>query len=87
MSSLLVHCEYFQEFKKFIIKICKPFSLKIGWEAQENEGNYNYLFNQKSPYSLMKLLMSILKKIEKYVNQNCNRDKHFIFLYLVKNLH
>ncbi len=38
LSSLLVHTEYFEGYRKFIIKLCKPFSVKIGWEIKENEG-------------------------------------------------
>lgn len=44
LSSLLVHCEYFDEYKKFIIKICKPFSIELGWEVKVDEGKRAFLF-------------------------------------------
>jgi hypothetical protein len=44
LSSLLVHCEYFNDYKKFIIELCKSFSCQIGWEIKSNEGMNYELF-------------------------------------------
>ena len=37
LSSLLVHTDFFDEYRNMCIKLFKPISQKIGWEVKKSE--------------------------------------------------
>ena len=41
LSSILIHTDYFEEYKKDCLKLCKTISQKIEWEVKKNEGFYD----------------------------------------------